>query len=80
MIHALLIIWSLDPSGAGTVNVRETPSLGDCYITAGRVSAVAPKVRVTCQPASEVADVVTQLAEIRCDGQDGFYICKGRKP
>lgn len=79
MIRSLLILWSLDPSGVGTVVVQDMPSLTACYQTVGR--SRFPTYHVTCQPATAVDEVAATLAALRCtaDPQGLSYTCRGRK-
>jgi hypothetical protein len=80
MIKALLIIWSMDPSGAGTASVQDMPSLTACYQFVGRAQ-FPESVRAACQPESTVSEVSATLIENRCklDAQGIMYVCKGRK-
>lgn len=81
MIKALLILWTMDPSGAGTAAVMDQPSLGACYAFVG-VAQFPETTRAACQPAATAPDVVAKLIENRCElpAWGGVtYTCKGRK-
>lgn len=78
MIRALLVIWSLDPSGAGTVTGIEFPSLAECYAFAGRAQLVE---KYRCATERDIPDVANLIRVNRCDGPKGAVtlVCRGRE-
>jgi hypothetical protein len=80
MFKALLILWTLDPSGAGTASVQEMPSLAACYQFVGRAQFPDATHRA-CVTADTAGDVAATLRANHCalDAGGLVYSCKGRK-
>lgn len=82
MIRALLIVWHLDPSGAGSVAGIDFESLSECYQFSGRANMTA---RHACVAEGDAfTEAAATLARYRCDVtliSAGFTaVCAGVTP
>lgn len=81
MIKTLLILWTLDPTGAGSVAITDMPSLQECYKFVARAQ-FPDTTRVACQPRATLPEVAVILADNRCElpAWGGVtFTCAGRK-
>ncbi len=84
MIRALLVIWYLDPSGAGTAAVLDMPSMDVCEMRVADAKARGSIASgAECLPNYQAARVVGELFNHGCatNPTDGpAYVCTGRAP
>lgn len=80
MIRALMVIWSLDPSGAGTATVQPALTVDACYVAAAARADLSTSVSCISLTDADMNRIASVLDYNRCTKTGATaFTCRGRK-